>query len=89
MQGKLTSSSNMVTTNIYEPIVFTEILSIRDDHYGSLVCVYAQNITDLFKNCGFIDDFIGTDFRGLSENHSFKDEYMKFVADDPSNTIYY
>lgn len=40
MQGKLTSSSNMVTTYIYEPIVFTEILSIRDDHYGSLVCVY-------------------------------------------------
>lgn len=49
MQGKLTSSSNMVTTNIYEPIVFTEILSIRDDHYGSLVCVYAQNITDFFS----------------------------------------
>lgn len=48
MQGKLTSNSNMVTTNIYEPIVFTEILSIRDDHYGSLVCVYAQNITDFF-----------------------------------------
>lgn len=43
----------------------------------------------MFKNCGFIDDFIGTDFRGLSENHSFKDEHMKFVADDPSNTIYY
>lgn len=41
----------------------------------------------MFKNCGFIDDFIGTDFRGISENHSFKDEYMKFVADDPSNTI--
>lgn len=48
MQGKLTSSSNMVTTNIYEPIVFTEILSIRDGHYSSLVCVYAQNITDFF-----------------------------------------
>lgn len=39
MQGKLTSSSNMVTTNIYEPIVFTEILAIRDDHYGSLMCM--------------------------------------------------
>lgn len=43
----------------------------------------------MFKNCGFIDDFIGIDFCGISENYSFKDEYMKFVVDDFSNIIYY
>lgn len=30
----------MVMINIYEFIVFIEILLICDDYYGSLVCVY-------------------------------------------------